>query len=433
MSQGSPGRQQDRQRTNETKSPGKWLTRFGLDGFSPSLALFGLCVFTFAVVTFYLKIGQLGIGIAVVGLLLQSGKLRMSSPVWLFGAFVLWAAIASFASIHTDTAQDHVLELTKLVVILLVVVNALRSQGQIRFYLFFFLACFILFPVRGALMNYVTGYHPFGRALWNYIYNNPNDLASLCLIALGVAISIASSATGSRIVRLASGGGAILLLITILLTQSRGVFLGMAISMGPALVRQCVQRPKLIVLALLVGVSVAATVPNSVWERLAGIEKLTSSSTIAEADPEGSAAERLKIQKVAWEIFIDNPVFGTGLGTYPLANDRYAPALGRKDTHNTYLNLLAEVGLPGFLLWILCFGTTLRYAYRQRQRAVPGVHVTQQAWLERAMVGYLIAGLFGTYGLLTFPYLMLGVLWCSATLLSMPPQTNQQLNVKRGI
>jgi O-antigen ligase len=120
---------------------------------------------------------------------------------------------------------------------------------------------------------------------------------------------------------------------------------------------------------------------------------------------------------VGWQIFRDNPVFGVGLGTYKLANAMYAPKIGRKDTHNTYLNLAAETGLPGLVLWCTLVGSVLRYAYRSRRHADEGMLATQQHWIERAFVGYLVAGIFGSFAALTFPYLMLVVLWCSATLL----------------
>ena len=59
-------------------------------------------------------------------------------------------------------------------------------------------------------------------------------------------------------------------------------------------------------------------------------------------------------------------------------------------------------------------------AYRSRRLAAPGELAIQQAWIERALLAYLVAGMFGSYAKLTFPYLLLAVLWCSATLLASP-------------
>ena len=395
------------------------VTWLGFPRFSWSVTLLGLCVFTVGVVTARLPTGDIGIAIAAAGLLLQGGKVRLPAPILLYAAFVLWAFAASLASPYPELAGQQVIERVKLLVIMVVVVNALQTEGQLRFYLLLFLACYMLSPARGALQNYATGYHPFGRAIWSYVYANSNDLATITLLALGIALAIALSGTSRTVVRLGAGLSVIPLLLVILLTQSRGAVIGLVAGMGPTLAALSAKRPLRAILAGgVLALVVALTVPASVWERLSGIAMLTSAETIALADPEGSAEQRFAIQKVALQIVIDNPVFGIGLGAYGLENAKYAPALGRRDTHNTYLNLAAEAGLPGLALWCAFVWSVLRYAFVRRRQAGPGELSTQQAWIERAVWAYLVAGIFGTYAALTFPYLILAVLWCSATLLA---------------
>lgn len=394
-------------------------SRLGLPQVKWTLMLVGLSIYTFVIVTYYFRIAEVGIAIALLGLLLQAGRWRVPAPVALYLAFVLWAFVASFMSTWADVAVDRVIEYLKLAVIMLIVVNALRTEGQLRFYLLLLLGCFMLFPVRGTL---VGGDDIAGRAVWNYIYANPNDLATLCLIALGIAVGFAFSGGSRPIVRLGGVVCILFLLVVILKTQSRGAFIGLIAGLGPAVAAMAVKRPVLLVLGgAVVAAVLSLAVPETVWNRLAGIEKLADTSTIAQADAEGSAEQRLAIQRTALRIAVDHPLFGVGLGAYPLANARYEPGLGRKDTHNTYLNLLAEVGFPGFILWCAMVWSVVRHAYRARQRAGPSDLATQQAWIERAMWGYFVAGLFGSYAKLSFPYLMLGVLWCSATLLAAMP------------
>jgi O-antigen ligase len=387
---------------------------FGLPSFRWSLSLFGLCVFTFSIVTYFIKAGEIGAAIGIAGLVFQLRTLRAPLPIWLYTAFILWAFVAAYQSPYQSIALENVVEHLKLLAIVLVAVNALRTQGQLRFFLLFFLGCFLLFPVRGTIIGGETMY---GRVVWNYIYHNPNDLATLSMITLGVALGFAFSRQSPGIVRLGAALGAVLLLAVMLLTQSRGAFIGLIAGIGPALFWRSLARPArvLTVLAVL-AVIIGPLVPPAAWERLLNMEKLTSTSTIAEADPEGSAAERFEIQKVGLQIFLANPTFGIGLGAYPHENARYAPEIGMKDTHNTYLRLLAEVGLPGCILWCALVWSVLRFAYRRRRSSDDDL-ATQQAWLERALWGYLVAGIFGSYSKLTLPYLMLAVLWAWAALL----------------
>jgi O-antigen ligase len=393
----------------QTDSRSYWL---GLPAFKWSLTLLGFCMFTFAIVTYYLPVGELGIVIGLVGLLLDRQKLRFPFPVWIYGAFVLWAFIASLASPYPEIALERVVDHLKLWVIMLVAVNALQTEGQVRFYLLFFLGCFILFPIRGTL---VGGDERGGRVVWNYIYENSNDLATLSLIALGMAVGLVFAAPSRKLVRLGAGISTVLLVVVILLTQSRGALIGMLAGIGSGLIVMGLKQPLRVllyggILALVVGVTVPANV-------LVRMSDLTKATTIEEADREGSAAERFEILKIAMQMFKDNPVFGVGLGVYPRENARYNPEIGRMDTHNTYMNLAAEVGLPGVTLWCALVWSVLRYAYRRRKLAPPGELTTQQAWLERAFWGYLVAALVGTYVSLSFPYIVLAVLWCSATVL----------------
>src|SRR6266513_3128290 len=119
----------------QTQESGQLETRvswLGLPRFNWSLTLFGLCIYTFVIVTYYVRIAEVGIAIATVGLVLQLGKSRIPFPVWLFGAFVLWAFVASLVSPYADIALDNVLDRLKLLSIMLIVVNVLQAVPDSR-------------------------------------------------------------------------------------------------------------------------------------------------------------------------------------------------------------------------------------------------------------------------------------------------------------
>src|SRR5688500_11716272 len=87
------------------------------------------------------------------------------------------------------------------------------------------------------------------------------------------------------------------------------------------------------------------------------------------------------------------------------------PALGQKDTHNTYLNLSAERGFPGLILWCAMIFSVLRMAYRARKLATQAGAAAGSAWIEMALIGFLIAGLFGSYAATSYLYLYLALVW----------------------
>jgi O-antigen ligase len=82
------------------------------------------------------------------------------------------------------------------------------------------------------------------------------------------------------------------------------------------------------------------------------------------------------------------------------------------------LSLAAETGVPGLVLWLACIGSVFRYAYRIRKLAAPSGLATQQAWIERGLIAFLLAAVFGSYSQYAVLYLMLSALWCSAALLA---------------
>jgi O-antigen ligase len=177
-------------------------------------------------------------------------------------------------------------------------------------------------------------------------------------------------------------------------------------------------------------VVIALLVPAASWHRLGGISTL--SDTISAADKHSrppatenrfdeaasiSAVQRFEILKTGLNIFADHLILGVGIGCYAEANARYAPELGARDAHNTYVNLAAEMGLPGLMLWLALVGSVLLQVRRRRAQLMADDRTIQVVWIERATIGYLIAGFFGSYAGLTMFYLFLGTLWAAANLL----------------
>jgi O-antigen ligase len=382
-------------------------------GVAIALPLVGLGMFTFFAVTARWSnlFTEIGIVLALIGLLLRPQDLTFPPPIRWATAFLIWITVTAVFAMSPDVAGDALIERLKALVIFFVVMNALRTPQQLRFYLLLILIAFLIYPARGTLKYYIHGETVFGRAIWNKIYANPNDLAAITLLMLGLALAVATAKTLDHRLRWALRIYIPVLLVIILLTQSRGVFIGLLVSFGPAVIKQARRRPALVFGALL---ALAVLIPAASWHRFENMSKLTSVDTLAQADPYGSAMQRFEILKVGWRIFESNPVLGVGIGCYNEANSRFAPMLGKKDAHNTYLGLAAETGIPGLLLWLGLVGSVLGFVRRRRRSLDAHDEVIQVRWIERAVIGCLIAGFFGTYSGLTILYLILGTLWAAA-------------------
>jgi O-antigen ligase len=389
-----------------------------------SLSFAGVLAYVFAAVTYALPIVGPAIVIALLGLAFERKQLVMPMFVIVFALYVAWAAAGIGSSYQQQETVDQTIVLAKVVLIAFVLVNVTRDGWRVRMFSIFFLACFALYPARGTLVNYfLAGYTWFGRALWNYIYNNSNDLAALVFFPLSLSVATLLTEKKGFLRHCALVGVGILPLI-ILLTQSRGALIALVVSGLLFYISYAKgKRVKSLLWAAAVSIVIIPFVPKSAWERFSGMKALTSTSTVAQADPEGSAEARYNIWRVARVIIRENPVSGVGLGAYTYVHNITAPrvgvpdaALGKRDTHSTYLNVAAETGFPGLVLFVVMILTVAVPAERMRRRVRGTPRSGQLLALELGLLGFLLAGVFGSFAKLSFLYVQLATLWAVSAL-----------------
>jgi probable O-glycosylation ligase (exosortase A-associated) len=387
-----------------------------------TICFIGFLLYVFVITTYRLQIGDVGVGIGLVGLLFQKGRFRFPKPLVLFSILLVWCALGYFQTRWPSPVKLELTNLAKLGLILVVMVNALRTRSQIRAFVIFWLGCFALFPLRGAYITFfVGGYTVAGRAVWNYIYRNPNDLAALTLLMLGLCAGVLVS-DSNKWFRRAALVGMVMLSLLVFMTQSRGAFIGFAIFAGFALVSYK-QRAKALVIAALASIVIALAAPSSVWQRLESMTNATGTEDLKAMNDDGSAEQRFEIWRTAARITMDNPIVGVGWGAYPMANDLYSPAtagsefqLGKRDAHSTYLRTAAELGIPGLVLFLGLISTVLLYSRRVRLRcrAVMPTAAQQLRFMELGLIAFMVTGVFGSFSRLSFLYLIVMLIWVTA-------------------
>lgn len=382
-----------------------------------TITLGGFLLYLFVITSYRLPVGDIAVAVALLGVGIQfvqrSGthgrKLRFPPYLAWFVAFGVWALFASGQSEYPDWVAEQLTNFWKIVLIVFVAANALQNKAQLRLFMVFFLGCFALFPLRGAMFNFfLYGSDVQGRAVWNQLYSNPNDLGAMALLQLSMAAALMVSERKGWI-RWATGAGMLLLPFLILLTQSRGVFLGLTVFIAISLTGQR-RRLRLLVRLVVVGAVLMTVVPAGVWQRIGTLQHATSKETLDEVDGgEGSARQRYEIWQVAFQIIRDHPITGVGLGAYKPNHERYAlraqfnpTAQGPRDTHSLYFNVLAETGYPGLMLYLGMLGSIIVAAERTRRRCklvLPDA-ARQLLILEAGLCGFLVASTFGS-----LPYL----------------------------
>jgi O-antigen ligase len=387
-----------------------------------NLTYVGFLGYIFAITTYRFPIGDVSIVCALVGLLMQRENVRIPGLLKGLGVFILWAMVGYALTSYPTMVYAKLQIVLKLWFIALVAANALRTRQQIRFFLTFWLACFAFYPVRGAIFNYYI-YHEtiFGRAIWNYIYSNPNDLALYCILQLAMAFGL-NAIEQKGPVRLGARLGMAVVPFLILITKSRGAFLGFAVFL--AFVLSGHKRPiRALTFALLIGGLVLAVAPKGVLDRVFALKNIETTGDVAAADEEGSAEQRYEIWKVARSIIRENPVVGVGLGAYPAAHQLYSrrsqfksTARGARDTHSTYLNLTAETGFIGLAIFLSSY-IALMFSVEQLRRRAKKLrpHTAQTLFfLEVGLLGFFTAATFGSAAHISFLILHATTMWSVA-------------------
>ena len=108
--------------------------------------------------------------------------------------------------------------------------------------------------------------------------------------------------------------------------------------------------------ALLVGPLSYPFLPTVIRDRVEGTFRVGQSLYGVEgaAGLEGSAALRVALWRIGWDMFSDSPIWGQGLGSFELKAPRYGAGYGvlsHRSPHNLPIKVAAESGLIGLAVF----------------------------------------------------------------------------------
>ncbi len=171
------------------------------------------------------------------------------------------------------------------------------------------------------------------------------------------------------------------LYFSLALTSSRGATLGLVIGIAVmiAVIYRHVTRPRLVVLA---GIVLLAYIAANFLLRGEVAMRLGTLADFTKADP-----GRFLIWERSWQMLLDAPWWGVGLGTYWLHWPPYRHPLDGSAgfyVHNDYLQIWIETGLPGLLLLLAVYGSVV----------ITFVRLLRHVRLDTAVI-IESAGLFG--------------------------------------
>src|SRR5205085_969898 len=228
---------------------------------------------------------------------------------------------------------------------------------------------------------------------------DPNYFAAGLVPALVLAVWMATAARRIEWKFMAIIG-AVVLIVGIGATQSRGALIGTGAAALAALIVFNGRRPQVaLLLVLLVSVGgIYFSLAPSAWNRVTSYG--------------GGGTGRADVWTVAWRLTEDHPFAGIGLGNFRDHSAQYVRRpgqlhrvdiiVGRQPiVHNTYLQVLSETGVVGLLGFVsiagVCLAALLRAAYAFGRAGNYALQTLSRSVFV-GTVGLLVASFFITNG-----------------------------------
>lgn len=274
-------------------------------------------------------------------------------------AFVTWLGLSVVWAPEPGEGVSHWMRYALNAAVVPIVFTAIRSKDDLKTVV----GAFVVGAGFTAVMALITPPDPElmdNVARITSTIGDPNELAAT--LAAGFMLSVAMSRAQSRgtVARFAFVSIGVICVIASILTVSRGgvIALTAALLFSPLLARKKLQTAGIVATALvLIAGFILVLAPSGTVERL--------------TDRDGGSG-RTDIWKVATRIIEDRPISGVGVGNFPNASVSYVITPGAVDSktlisqpsvaHNMYLEIWAESGIIGLLLFLGVLGSCLGFA-----------------------------------------------------------------------
>ena len=287
-----------------------------------------------------------------------------------------------------EYAQLKYTEMMKIFLITILISSMTDSESRVRWILLVSLGTIGGISFRSFLGIIITGgsrvYGPGG------LYEDNNDYAILLNLALPMLFYFGQKEK-QRWLRYTFYLFSFTSLITILFTYSRGGFIGLCLALIFMALKSRYKITGLIGVAVL-GVVFFSFAPKEVLNRVNTIQ--------GASENDSSAQQRLRAWAVCLKIAADRPFTGVGVRNILLVYGRYGDPLDTRVAHNSYLQIVADCGIPGLALFLLLLFVTYRRLSKSRKILMkydPNSKLISYAHgMQVGMIGYMSSAFFAS-------------------------------------
>lgn len=300
-----------------------------------------------------------------LGILLQKAKLRFGrffEPQELL--FICFVGIMWMSIFLGDGGGMHynIDKMTKVLIVLLMASHIVTTKKYFEgmVWVFILSGFYLGYELYGGAGSFRGG--RFHAGVGGSDFGEGNFLAAhfgLVLPFVGAMLL-----KGSWKVRALCIVAAVFMVNAIILTNSRGIFIALVAAVIMSLfftVRLRRYRLKILVLLIVGLIGAVQLTHEGFWDRMTTIQS-------DDGDRDLSAQGRLDAWDGAIQMSQDYPL-GVGVGQFFHYIGYYHPGLAGRDTHNTYLRCLAELGYHGLAVLLLMIATAFLMLWRIDSRA----------------------------------------------------------------
>jgi len=326
----------------------------------------------------------------------------LNAQVLALGAFVGVAALSIMQAHDNQVAVRQTLTYLQLLVVMLMVGSVVRTPEAVQRVLRTLVFAMTLAATHGFL-QYALG-HANNTA--GFI-GNRNLMATYLAFAIPCAY-ILYLGSRSGLVRLGLLISLTIQFVALALTFSRTGMITLAVVipvLGFHLARQHGFRI-LIATSLLIVISFG--LPEAFYKRLGTI----ASSVRRQEETFG---QRMQLTSAGMRMIAEHPVLGVGAGNYPIVLPYYGRSgyllSGQWASHNTYVGVAAENGIPSLLLLLLVVGA----AFKSLQAAIRAGRVTDPKTallavaVHASLVAFMVSALSGNFEKNKYLFVFLGL------------------------
>ena len=272
--------------------------------------------------------------------------------------FVVWAALSATWAEDPGPTSGAVGRLALNVALVPIIFTALREAKHLRWVAVgvvagaFLAATYGLITTPNAAEVAVSQTAAGDLNRISGTVGDPNMLASVLVVGIIMALTLALDRTRSAPLRIGCVGVALLSMSAVFATASRGGIVALAAALFAAVALGGPLRPRFALAA--VTVVVVGVGYFAIFASAAQVDRLSVSD---------GGAGRTDIWKIGWRMVEANPVHGVGAGNFPVSSIHYLlePGAILRDefivdrpavAHNMYLEVLAELGVVGLTLFL---------------------------------------------------------------------------------